>query len=589
MENMNKAVTARSAALARAMAFVNGRLDVPLTGLEPRLVRYGSDGLLASIIEAMCDDAARVQDGALVWIRSTYRDAYGFNASNLAHIDSALWAPSGDVADLHANMVKVLEFAAAIWELVVPMRVLYSDYHGGTPRFSHCAHVLIQPQYLYNLVTSPGGVVEGPWYTLRHSQGAPKGACALFLKKVLAVMAPSLSLEEAREMDCYEFAQHCEIPHIGATLSYDNSTGLTHTGFQYGSTPACRIQRELENFELLTASLRSDVHNDLRNGYAAISTSGTHVACFRNTADKERGRLTLLPLARWLRLFGELSDADVQKIVNTMRVGKIEFVTSYSDIYDAYTKSGIGSCMSHDHRSYEVTDRCDDIYDGRPLHPVWCYAEHEHLRLAIIRRGDDIVGRALVNEQNKRFWRVYGDYALHAALTSAGYTEDSGYLSGISLRSRIIGGQHLLHPYVDGEYSCGEVDVMDDDDVTIHLTYSDGLDLQNTDGGTLYFRDGGRYECPVCGESHNDSYTVIDGDGDHLEDVCWSCYSGTVVARDGDGHEYTNVLPDGIERCELTGRDYIRYYMTHTSELGWVEESAYNEWLDEQEEEEDDE
>lgn len=216
-----------------------------------------------------------------------------------------------------------------------------------------------------------------------------------------------------------------------------------------------------------------------------VINGGNFVVAYMSEADKLRGRLEVLSLGRWLsRTFPDMSDKVKMDIVNCMRAGEVEMLSDYDSIYEAYTGSLVDSCMGKkpsDFLATAILEVAEGTVKGYPLHPCWCYAEHEVLRIAVIRRNNNIVARALINGANMSFYQVYGDSALSSKLVEMGYRKDAGYLKGISIRTTFTKAGFLLAPFIDGEYStCGEVR-MEDEKI---LLESDSLwDLQSTSGG----------------------------------------------------------------------------------------------------------
>lgn len=343
---------------------------------------------------------------------------------------------------------------------------------------------------------------------------------------------------------------------------------------------------------------RSDVYSEFNKGHIAVTGCGTHILYFRNEQDRARGRFTLLAIGKWFRaMLPNAADSVIQDATNAMRIGDVKLVKSYPEWYDAYCNSGIPSCMCHHQSSYEIFDGYEGMvapdYPSIPLHPVWCYAEQDHLQLAVVSRGDKVVARAIVNTERNTFRSVYGDYALRSALEAKGYKPDEGYLSGCTLRSILIGGKHLLHPYCDGSASEGDVEYGADGNPVIYCSYNGEIDLQNCDGGARWW-DGAREpvgDCAHCDENYYDSdctHEVV-GENEEYVIVCCDCYGSHttdgVILSDG---RRERVLDDFVGCSDYSGAschvDALEYFddadMHMTS-------AAHDDWLEEHKEEED--
>lgn len=590
MEQARKHVEDRARIQGRILSFINGACH-KVSGLEPRLVRYKMDGLVPSLVEAIYSNHCRVDDdGVLHWVATEQKHVWGFQMDGFDHLDFLPYLPEADeLVNLQSAMLKLNKAAAKLAGLLSTCRAILTEEYGGTLSVAHAIYMLTTTNSFYNMCRAylhgfNDGTIRGPWFRVKVAEGVSKEMSGAFLQNVLDAFYSSASLEIMNDVYSDYLMRKRADAGMNELLRYHGESGLANEGFLYGSKIADRLAKVVDEFSVLPYEARSQMHRDVCHATAMIWGEGTHVACYRNEADKKRGRVTLLPLARWVRSYAPVPDDKVQAMVNAMRVGDIEFVSDYPTIYDAYVKSGISSCMSYAPGNYEVLRECMYTDAGRPIHPVWCYAEHPVLRLAIIRSGGDIVARALVNMENKQFYRVYGDYALVAALTTAGYKEDSDYLDGITIRSRLIGGRHLLFPYVDGDNNYADVTVNDDDDVELYLCSCGEVEVRTTDGGMLYY-SGYEHTCPLCDCDHDDDYTVLDEYGDAITEVCWSCYNEAPAAYDENGRLHDAVVESGTAVCELSGERYILIAMVEHEELGMVSISALAEWEQEQEEE----
>lgn len=599
MEKAREVVTTRARYQAQVVAFVAKNVS----GLERRIARHGESSLFNNVLEMLGNPrAASVVDGKLVMTADTMRD-WSLDDDCLRMLNDTYYLPmEGRMDDVLQCANEVLVMCQRIIAIVPQLRNLFSDEgrHSAPMTQSKALHFVqhYSPilEWAENLCKGRhADRIEASWYYLwpRYDTTLEqhKAVCAEICDAMFG-----LSMEDTA--NCSRFTLYNRTPMYRLSQHLHRASGsdveLSHAGFPCSGKITERVFRILNEFCVLTNEQRLKVHRTMSAGRALLHSSGQHIVCYANERDYDRGRCSIMPIARWLRSFGEVDDAGVQKVVNAMRVSKIEYLKDYADWLKAYTGSrDMGSCMAYESQHFEVFD--DDVPcapgSSLLLHPVWCYADHEHVRIAVIKRGDDMVARAIVNTQSKQFYRVYGDYALHAALTMDGYEENDEFLCGVTLRSVLVHGKHLLHPYVDGRYSEADVVVHTDDDVEMHLSYSGEFDLQNTEGGRRYFSQPTAY-CMVCDSHHHDGddLEVIDGDGDTIYEVCRSCANGTVYAYDEDDRRHHNVLESGTERCAISGDLYIRsalvYSEYHDNLVAPSELRKWEEELEEAEEEE---
>lgn len=593
MEKAREVATNRSRHQAKVINFATQGV----TGLERRVARQGDQGLLGFILELMVHGDCPIKDGKITIPAETMRN-WSLDDSCYRSMTEAFYVPfDGMEEKVTEQLTLILQQAEQVWALIPRLRAAFSDDGQWGSELSLVKALNLvnnntaMVQWAHQVTHYPTRRVECSWYYVYPRAGVDHDELRSLCDELIRALYPEYSLDVLPANRNSAWASS-PVFRLGGMLTREEQ-GIADGGFNYSNKTTERLNRVLTEFEV-DYELRHAANRKMSSGMAIMHCSGTFMVCYANERDQERGKLSVLPIARWLRSFGEINDATMQKVVNAMRVGAIEYLHSYEQWYDAYLHArDFSSCMSHYSGYYEIFDDgvpTEPCGSGLPLHPIWCYAEHEHLRLAVIRRGDEIVARAIVNNENMQYYRVYGDYAMAAALRMAGYSEDSDYLSGITLRSRIIDGRHILHPYVDGDNNYADIEQLANDDVLLHLCCSGDIEVQNTEGGARYYNDPELW-CEVCETYHRDgSNTVRDGDGDYIHDVCDCCYNNAVHAYDEQGRMLRNVASGHYDTCELSGDYYIMSALKYNDELDMmVSRNALEEWKESQIEAEEDE
>lgn len=594
MEKAREVATERARYHSQIVAFINKNVS----GLERRIARHGTSSLFGHVLEALNNGVASVVDGKYHMTEQGLRE-WSLDDKSLRMLhDTYYTAQEGRIDELLQLGVDVLRASERVVALVPTLRALFSD-EGRHDTGATASKVINWVQHYSTIIQWACNLGRGrhadrlecSWYymypryetTLEQHMAACTELCdAMF----------GMTVEEVASTGRFSLHNATPMGKMDQIITRLEAPEVTAGGFVISSRVTERVLRVLRQFNVLSGDQQFDVHRALSTNVAAIHCSGQTVLCYANARDFERGRCSVMPMARWLRSFGDVDDAGIQKVVNALRVSDITFYKDYSEWYKAYVLTpDMGSCMAYAPCHFEVFE--DGEFDAPgttiPMHPVWCYAEHEYVRLAVILRGDDVVARAVVHTGHKRFYRVYGDYALHAALTCAGYTEDEDFLEDTVLRSYLVNGKHLLHPYVDGHYSEADVTIIDNEYAELHLTNNGDYDMQNTDGGRRYFREA-EYHCEVCDCTHRDGddNEVIDGYGTTIYEVCSSCSNATVSAYDEDDRRYSNVLESGTERCAISGDVYIRSALVYSEyHDNLVAPSELRRWEEDQQEEDD--
>lgn len=590
MEKAREVATKRSRHQAKVIKFATQGV----TGLERRVARQGDQGLLGYILEMLAEYTGTISDGRITLTEDTLR-VWALDDSCFRSMTEAYYVPFEGMEDkVTAQLETILRQAEKVWALIPRLRAAFSDdgMHGGALSVNKAINLLNNNtalvQWAHQVEHCHTRRVECSWYYVYPRYGIEANDMRDLCDEVIRTVYPEYSVSNPPSTRNAAVAS-TPVFRLGGMLTRDVHC-VAQGGFTYSSKTTERLNRVLTQFEV-DYELRHAAQRKMSSGMALMHSTGTAMICYSNDRDAERGKLSVLPIARWLRSFGEVNDATMQKVVNALRVGTIEYLHSYDQWYDTYIHAkDFSSCMSHTPGYYEIFDAGVPTAPNStlPLHPIWCYAEHEYLRLAVIRRGDEIVARAIVNNDNMQFYRVYGDYALHAALLTAGYEENSNYLEDITLRSRLIDGRHILHPYVDGDNNYADIEELGDDNVLLHLCSCGDIEVQNTEGGARYYNDPELW-CSVCETYHRDGgdNIVHDSDGDCIYEVCQSCYDNAVHAYDERGRIIRNVASGHYDTCELSGDYYIMSALEYNGDLDMmVSASALQEWKESQEDEE---
>ena len=175
------------------------------------------------------------------------------------------------------------------------------------------------------------------------------------------------------------------------------------------------------------------------------------------------------------------SDTDAQRAADKFRdVNNYNF-TVYPNDYPfggvyAQHSSELGSCMS---------DNADGYSCPKGIHPcdtysaAWFGAGDNGLALVVAYKGEEAVGRGILNTQNGQIVCWYGEHKAGLQLKNKFNIElDSDALGG-SWLALVEDSNGFAHPYVDGDYEYGDLC-----NGTILLVNSGDFDLQNTCGRT---------------------------------------------------------------------------------------------------------
>jgi hypothetical protein len=254
------------------------------------------------------------------------------------------------------------------------------------------------------------------------------------------------------------------------------------------------------------------------------------------------GRRTSTKPGRYIRKFTDPEawpDWRIGEIVNeyTLAVSPAVCSTvSGADIVHAYI-NGPHSCMAYDLNHWDTGHHPAEVYDSPDV------------ALAIAKKGDRIVGRALINIPEQCYSTIYGNYtALTPYLEQQGYTD--GDMEGVRLkRIEANGSFSFVMPYLDG---CENATDTGD---WIIVDHRGELFCQSEHGTT-----GDSMSCESCGDGideHQDAY-------EHTDDgvMCSSCHEEQYAyAYDGRYQEY--VLRDDHDLYEYQGELYTDDGLSH--------------------------
>jgi hypothetical protein len=160
---------------------------------------------------------------------------------------------------------------------------------------------------------------------------------------------------------------------------------------------------------------------------------------FENTKALTRNRTMSTRPGKYVARFTN-DQAAVKAATNLINMSlfpaEFSLLTEPEEVVAAFM-SGPSSCASHPIARYvQTAPRTSSL----EYHPSAVYGGDSDTALAVMRRGDSIIARAVVNTHNKRFPEVYGLEGTQARgeleewLTQNGYTRDNAALVGARLR-----------------------------------------------------------------------------------------------------------------------------------------------------------
>jgi hypothetical protein len=350
-------------------------------------------------------------------------------------------------------------------------------------------------------------------------------------------------------------------------------------------------------------------------------TDANRLAYTPNERYGEADRQVITTIGKYLNRAFDLPDHVIRDIVARHTSGDctFKFLNTTADMVDAVQR-GPYSCMCWRERNFV---KCTD---GERRHPYEVYDPKYGWHMAVRLQGDDVVGRALCNEDEDRgrYWvrsykkdpnsgYSYTDEFLEAWLKGQGYDKHSEWADGTKL-ALYRTSDEFLAPYIDGgeqhvsmgssyltidsngEYDCDQTggapsrnhgvccddcsDYFDEDD----LNWVGACDDRRVCNGCLeeyryvYGRRGNQYnlyhEHCVYVESQDEYYDedylsdnniveLANGDYEHIDNAVYIDSEDAWYSSDDDDIVYD----DYNERYELTSN------CEHTEDNGWVNES----------------
>jgi len=321
---------------------------------------------------------------------------------------------------------------------------------------------------------------------------------------------------------------------------------------------------------------------------------------FTESAEKGmRDIQTVIAPGRYLeRFYAEIITAELIRDLARDYVTRLitpEFkIARMSDEIVYVYQHGPDSCMSKSLHEYESKEHPVSVYG---LEPGQNLADIPNaLTLAYLETDNRITARALINERDKVFLRLYGDAdLLRKSLAAAGY--ESGSPEGYTVRAIDSDRGDYVMPYIDAgpaaSYGAANVKRIND-----RFMITDGR-------GDQAGRTDGLLNEPECDEdesycefyqefSSRDMFSVVVNDRGHCEQwseravdghatrVNGNYYADELVSQDGHGrnfihHEDTHSYCDmsneywpceEMQRCEVTD-DYF-----HVSEMTEIKTSG---------------
>ena len=246
---------------------------------------------------------------------------------------------------------------------------------------------------------------------------------------------------------------------------------------------------------------------------------------------------------------GEISNTHTTSII----VDEVLFARTREEIKYVY-ENGPYSCMGKSASNFSTGG----------IHPAEVYASGE-CAVAYIKDGDRIISRAVTNEKDKQYSRIYGnEIRLRNALYALGYSE--GGIAGCKLLRLETDRGFVVAPYID--YT-PEVYVYDD-----CLYVEEPPDAEYIDNQIAEFTNGllnGEMEsCESCGECmHEHEATYVEGCGL----ICECCRDEHFVyAHISRGHSDWIRYEDAVE---YDGEWYY-YYNLDEFDLVVIEGEVYS-------------
>lgn len=286
--------------------------------------------------------------------------------------------------------------------------------------------------------------------------------------------------------------------------------------------------------------------------HMAVNTEGM-VAFADNPAKRTAEKYTTMKPGRYLqRFFGDqLTEADIKEWSERSAISNSDLQLHFIEHNDPegwvrVYREGPASCMQG--------EDCVRVYAH----------EKSVLRLAYVTWGDDIVGRAIVREDEKKYIRVYPNtdsaeaQRIHTwmknKLVQMGYGPGNLFDVKLAKIPRNKYSAEYVMPYLDFGTS-DSPPYVEDCGSYFCVTDGDGVEAQNTNG----YIDLNGHSCDDCGDSVNeDDVSYIEHCDRH---VCDSCLSNNYTYA--MGRRYEEYFPsDEVVYCETDGNYYHTEYLS---------------------------
>ena len=210
---------------------------------------------------------------------------------------------------------------------------------------------------------------------------------------------------------------------------------------------------------------------------------------------------TVTSLAKYIRRhFPQLGDHVIRDTVAAYSVTGCKIVRNTDEmIY--HIERGPSSCMVRSGWNVDT-------------HPYRVYDPALGWGLAVRIEGDDVVGRALVNDNTKTYVRTYlkretyshSDHDLEAWLQEQGYTKASDWC-GLDFKY-IRSGDTFVAPYIDGDTKRAEIYTLVGGTQVVRITEDGAYECDQTGG---YAHASGDLVCEDCSDrtDDGDGYWVV--------------------------------------------------------------------------------
>lgn len=180
--------------------------------------------------------------------------------------------------------------------------------------------------------------------------------------------------------------------------------------------------------------------------------------CYMHAKDFVRGRLTPIKFGKMVKLLGpDLTDEEVKQIANNLQTAlapeEFAIISDPLEIVTAY-RNGPSSCSTHPVTRYKEQARARIDDSQYEYHPAMVYGGESDVHLAVLRKGEKIVARSLVNTVRNTYVRIYPDkgsphHKMETYLREHGYSQSETCLLGCVLNRVTLPNEMVIRPYID--------------------------------------------------------------------------------------------------------------------------------------------